>query len=69
MHHNPDVYPDPDEFKAERFLDKNEPMTASTNRNADERDHFNFGWGRYVCMRFLFEKSFRYNCINVHNQQ
>ncbi|KAI7858756.1 cytochrome P450 [Circinella umbellata] len=49
MHHNPDVYPDPDEFKPDRFLDKNESMTASINRNADERDHFNFGWGRRVC--------------------
>ncbi|KAG2220767.1 hypothetical protein INT45_012260 [Circinella minor] len=49
MHHNPDVYPDPNEFKPERFLDRNEPMTASTNRSANERDHFNFGWGRRAC--------------------
>ena len=54
MHLNPDVYPDPHEFKPERFLGKNEPMTASINRNANERDHFNFGWGRYVVYSFFF---------------
>ncbi|KAI8100206.1 cytochrome P450 [Halteromyces radiatus] len=49
MHMNPDVYPDPETFKPERFLNNTRTMTSSANGDVNQRDHFIFGWGRRVC--------------------
>ncbi|KAI9496906.1 cytochrome P450 [Zychaea mexicana] len=50
-HLDPIKYPNPEEFQPERFLDKSsETMAASANRKAEDRDQFNFGWGRRVCV-------------------
>ncbi|KAI8138516.1 cytochrome P450 [Fennellomyces sp. T-0311] len=49
IHLNPDTFPDPDEFRPERFLEKLEPMSILATKKFDQRDHFNFGWGRRVC--------------------
>lgn len=47
MHKNPDVYPDrPNEFLPERFMNALETTLAASNGKIEDRDHFNFGWGR-----------------------
>ncbi|ORY96170.1 cytochrome P450 [Syncephalastrum racemosum] len=49
MHRDPERYPQPDEFKPERFMDNTKTMSASANGGIDRRDQFNFGWGRRIC--------------------
>ncbi|KAG2225115.1 hypothetical protein INT45_011798 [Circinella minor] len=51
MHMDPVKYPNPLEFKPERFLDKTkDSMFASANHKIEERDQYNFGWGRRLCV-------------------
>ena len=45
-HMDPKKYPNPKEFKPERFLDQEDTMASSANRKVEDRDQFNFGWGR-----------------------
>ncbi|KAI9246473.1 cytochrome P450 [Phascolomyces articulosus] len=49
-HMDPVKYPNPEEFKPERFLGQEDTMGSSANRKAQDRDQFNFGWGRRVCV-------------------
>ncbi|KAI9477132.1 cytochrome P450 [Zychaea mexicana] len=49
MHTNLSSYKNPEEFMPERFLDHTAPMASSANAKVEQRDHFNFGWGRRVC--------------------
>jgi cytochrome P450 len=53
MHMNPDFYTDPETFNPERFLHDPRTMTASANGNINNRDHFNFGFGRYIQKRYM----------------
>ena len=47
IHSVPATYPEPHLFKPERFMEKIEPMSVlATKKKWNERDHFNFGWGR-----------------------
>ncbi|KAI7872669.1 cytochrome P450 [Spinellus fusiger] len=49
MHRNPDVYPDPEKFIPERFINDKSTFHASAHGKPTERDQFNFGWGRRMC--------------------
>lgn len=46
MHMNPKVFPEPHLFRPERFIDKTETFTASAKSKIEDRDQYNFGWGR-----------------------
>lgn len=48
MHNNAERYEKPHEFIPERFMNNLKTMQASANGKIEERDHYNFGWGRYV---------------------
>ncbi|KAI9246486.1 cytochrome P450 [Phascolomyces articulosus] len=50
IHSDTEKYPEPEQFIPERFLGREESMTASANRKTEDRDQFNFGWGRRVCI-------------------
>lgn len=53
MHKNSDFYPDrPNEFVPERFMDALGTSVAASAGKVEDRDHFNFGWGRYLCFEF-----------------
>lgn len=49
MHRNTTFYPDePEKFKPERFMSNTKTMHAAANGKLEDRDQFNFGWGRHV---------------------
>ncbi|KAI7874807.1 cytochrome P450 [Lichtheimia hyalospora FSU 10163] len=49
MHRSDSVYDDANEFIPERFLDNTNTMLAASNGRLQNRDHYNFGWGRRIC--------------------
>ncbi|CEP19556.1 hypothetical protein [Parasitella parasitica] len=50
MHKNPKQYPvHPEAFMPERFMDNLKTMQSSANGKIEQRDNFNFGWGRRLC--------------------
>ncbi|KAI8356725.1 cytochrome P450 [Choanephora cucurbitarum] len=49
MHLNADRYEQADKFMPERFMDNLKTMQSSANGRIEERDHYNFGWGRRIC--------------------
>ncbi|KAI8982678.1 cytochrome P450 [Pilobolus umbonatus] len=46
---NPDVYSNPEDFVADRFINHGKSMMASANGKIEERDQYGFGWGRRIC--------------------
>ena len=46
MHTSPSIYKNPEEFIPERFLGHTDPMASLASAKVEQRDHFNFGWGR-----------------------
>jgi cytochrome P450 len=48
IHKNVERYQDPLTFIPDRFMNNIKTMQSAANGKLDERDHFNFGWGRYL---------------------
>ncbi|KAI8143436.1 cytochrome P450 [Fennellomyces sp. T-0311] len=49
MHRDPERYPEPDKFIADRFINDSKSMASSIAGKVEERDHFMFGWGKRTC--------------------
>ncbi|KAG2196313.1 hypothetical protein INT47_009308 [Mucor saturninus] len=47
--HKSNVYSEPEKFIPERFMTNLKTMQAAANGRFEERDHYNFGWGRRIC--------------------
>ncbi|KAK4514192.1 uncharacterized protein ATC70_001779 [Mucor velutinosus] len=51
MHENPKQYPvHPESFLPERYMNNMKTMQAAVNGKLDQRDHFNFSFGRRLCI-------------------
>lgn len=48
MHKRPEIYSKPGKFLPERFMNNIRTMQSAANGKIEERDHYNFGWGRYT---------------------
>jgi cytochrome P450 len=49
MHRSPKNFKDPLDFVPERFMHDIRPMASSANGKIEDRDQYNFGWGRRIC--------------------
>ncbi|CEP19492.1 hypothetical protein [Parasitella parasitica] len=66
LHQNPNFYENPEKFCPERFLNNTKSMHAAANGKLEERDHFNFGFGRRLCTGIhLAETELFYSLIQV----
>ncbi|CDH49791.1 cytochrome p450 [Lichtheimia corymbifera JMRC:FSU:9682] len=63
IHHDPERYPDPHRFVADRFLDKPRTMATLSKARTNERDQFGFGWGRRVCPAIHVAESEMFNIL------
>ncbi|KAI8090417.1 cytochrome P450 [Thamnidium elegans] len=49
LHKRADLYPNPETFIPERFMNNLKTMQSAANGRLENRDHYNFGWGRRMC--------------------
>ncbi|KAI8986528.1 cytochrome P450 [Pilobolus umbonatus] len=49
LHMDNEKYFDPEKFIPERFINSSRSMMAASNGKLEDRDHYNFGWGRRIC--------------------
>jgi cytochrome P450 len=49
MHRSSKNFKDPLDFVPGRFMHDTRPMASSANGKIEDRDQYNFGWGRRIC--------------------
>lgn len=49
LHKNPEFYPDPLSFYPDRYMNNLKTMQSAANGRFENRDQFNFGFGRRIC--------------------
>ncbi|ORZ02475.1 cytochrome P450 [Syncephalastrum racemosum] len=63
VHRNENVYPNADKFIPERFMDNLKSMSASANSKIEQRDQYNFGWGRRICPGIYLAENEMFNAL------
>ncbi|KAI9264479.1 cytochrome P450 [Sporodiniella umbellata] len=49
LHHDPQLYKEPEDFDPERFINDSRSLHAISHGPIDSRNHYAFGWGRRIC--------------------
>ncbi|KAI7904795.1 cytochrome P450 [Cokeromyces recurvatus] len=63
LHNDSTIFPHPEKFIPERFLNDTRTMYASSNGNIQNRDIYLFGWGRRICPGIYLAENELFNLV------
>ncbi|KAI9486152.1 MAG: cytochrome P450 [Benjaminiella poitrasii] len=63
LHNDNTIFPEPEKFIPERFLNDTRTMYASGNSSIQNRDHYIFGWGRRICPGIYLAENELFNSV------